>query len=109
MELAFDLIERYASRPLSASLRELCIHLAVEPHLRTTLRKMGQGQQCSLRFYPEGSVLQSTGIGVMPGFSNSRLDNVLGMLADVGLFNRVAGGRFVLTEKGFGFLMSGAV
>lgn len=103
MELAFDLIERYASRPLSASLRELCIHLAVEPHLRTTLRKMGQGQQCSLRFFPEGSVLQSTGIGVMPGFSNSRLDNVLGMLADVGLFDRVNGGRFVLTERALVF------
>jgi hypothetical protein len=108
MELAFDLVEKYASSDLSESLRELCIHLAVEPHLRTTLRKMGQGQQCSLRFFPEGSVLQSTGIGVTPGFSNSRLDNVFGMLADVGLFRRVPGGRFALTEKGSGFLMPGA-
>ncbi len=108
MELAFDLVEKYASSDLSVSLRELCIHLAVEPHLRTTLRKMGQGQQCSLRFFPEGNVLQGTGIAVMPGFSNSRLDNVLGMLADVGLFSRLTGGRFVLTEKGSGFLQRGA-
>jgi hypothetical protein len=107
MELAFDLVEKYASSDLSVSLRELCIHLAVEPHLRTTLRKMGQGQQCSLRFFPEGNVLQGTGMAVMPGFSNSRLDNVLGMLADVGLFSRVTGGRFVLTEKGSGFLKGG--
>ena len=80
-------------------MRELAQQLAVEPHLSTTLRKMGQGQKCSLRFFPEGDVLQPTGVAVTPGFSGSRLDNVLGMLADVGLCSRLDG-RFELTVAG---------
>ncbi len=105
MEQAFDLIERNTSVPLSHALCEFALHLAVEPHLGTTLRKMGQGQKCSLRFFPEGEVLQPTGIQVMPGFSGSRLGNVLGMLADVGLCNRLDGGRFQLTPEGRRHLM----
>ena len=100
MERGFDLIEKNMSVPLSQALRELAVHLAVEPHLGTTLRKMGQGQKCSLRFFPEGEILQPTGIQVTPGFSGSRLGNVLGMLADVGLCNRLGGGRFGLNETG---------
>ena len=100
MERAFDLIDKNMSTLLAHALRELALHLAVEPHLRTTLRKMGQGQKCSLRFFPEGDVLQPTGIPVTPGFSGSRLGNVLGMLADVGLCNRLDGGRFDLTDAG---------
>ena len=100
MEKAFGLIDRNRSRPLSHAMRELALYLAVEPHLVATLRKMGQGQKCSLRFFPEGSVLQPTGTGVAPGFSGSRLGNVLGVLADVGLFERLPGSRFKLTEAG---------
>ena len=100
MEKAFGLIDRNRSRPLSHAMRELALYLAVEPHLVATLRKMGQGQKCSLRFFPEGSVLQPTGTGVTPGFSGSRLGNVLGVLADVGLFERLPGRRFKLTEAG---------
>ena len=68
---------------------------------------MGQGQQCSLRFFPEGDVLQPTGVAVMPGFSGSRLGNVLGMLADVGLCNRLDRGRFDLTDVGRKRLLEG--
>jgi hypothetical protein len=108
MERAFDLIEENKSRPLTHALREFALHLAVEPHLGTTLRKMGQGQTCSLRFFPEGEVLHATGVSVTPGFSNTRLDNVLGMLADVGLCDRLQGGRFSLTKAGASRLLDGA-
>ena len=107
MERAFKLIDENMPNPLDHVLRELALHLAVEPHLGATLRKMGQGQKCSLRFFPEGDVLQPTGIAVTPGFSGSRLDNVLGMLSDVGLLNRLDGGRFDLTNTGRKRLLEG--
>ena len=107
MERAFSLIDENMPKPLDHALRELALHLAVEPHLGTTLRKMGQGQKCSLRFFPEGDVLQPTGLAVTPGFSGSRLDNVLGMLSDVGLLHRLDGGRFDLTNAGRKRLLEG--
>ena len=100
MELAFDLVNRNTGKPLFDAMQELALHLAVQPHLATTLRKMGQGQKCSLRFFPEGDDLQPTGIPATPGFSGSRLGNVLGMLADVGLCNRRGGRRYSLTDAG---------
>ena len=100
MERAFGLVTENANKPVSLAMRQLALHLAVEPHLSTTLRKMGQGQKCSLRFFPEGEVIQPTGEPVRPGFSGSRLGNVLGILADVGLCNRLAGGRYSLTDAG---------
>ena len=100
MERAFELVTENADKPIVLAMRELALHLAVEPHLSTTLRKMGQGQKCSLRFFPEGEVLHPTGIQANPGFSASRLGNVLGILADLGLCNRLAGGRYSLTDSG---------
>jgi hypothetical protein len=106
-ELAFDLIESHRATPLPQALCELVLHLAVEPHLEATLRKMSQGQKCSLRFFPEGDVLHSTGIGVTPGFSNTRLDNLLGILADVGICDREEGSRFRMTAAGISQLLLG--
>jgi hypothetical protein len=97
---AFELIDHCRTKALGEGLAHLTHELAVVPHLATTLRKMGQGQQCSLRFYPEGERLHATGVGVTPGFSGSRLGNVLGILADVGLCDRLDDGRFGLTEMG---------
>jgi hypothetical protein len=108
MEVAFDLIDQNKSNTLEHVLRVFSLRLAVTPHLATTLRKMGQGQQCSLRFYSEGDVLHPTGVVTRPGFSGSRLDNVLGMLADVGLCDRLADGRFILTDAGSKQLLIGA-
>lgn len=108
MELAFELIERHGATALPQAIRELAMHLAVEPHLGTTLRKMGQGQTCSLRFFPEGDVLHATGVGVTAGFSNTRLDNVLGVLSDVGLCDRLEGSRFRMTPDGGTRLLGGA-
>jgi hypothetical protein len=70
---------------------------------------MGQGQKCSLRFFPEGSVLRPTGTGVYPGFSGDRLGNVLGMLADLGYCNRHEGGGYLINEKGMDFLTQEAI
>jgi hypothetical protein len=90
-------------------LAALLVEGAVEPHLHTTLRKMGEGQKCSLRFFPEGAVLRPTGTGVYPGFSGDRLRNVLGMLADLGFCNRHESGGYLINEKGLGFLGQEAI
>ena len=105
MERAFELVRTHVAQPILQAMREFVQGLAVEPHLATTLRKMGQGQKCSLRFFPEGEFLHPTGIAVTPGFSGSRLGNVLGMLADTGLCNRLEGGRYSLTNSGRGHLL----
>jgi len=92
MERVFAILDDYAHRPLFDLIQEVFLHSVIEPHLKTTLRKMAQGQQCSLRFYPEGNSLRSTGMGVAAGHSGDRLGNVLGMLADLGIFSRMKNG-----------------
>ena len=78
---------------------ERLVEIAALAHLQTTLRKMGAGQKCSLRFFPDGPVLRPTGIGMLPGHSNDRLTNVLRILADIGDLHR-DGGRFVPNDGG---------
>ena len=75
------------------------VEVAALAHLQTTLRKMGAGQKCSLRFFPDGPVLRPTGIGMLPGHSNDRLTNVLRILADIGDLHR-DGRRFVPNHGG---------
>jgi len=99
MERAFAIFEENRREPLAVMLSTLLLNAVVEPHLETSLRKMGQGQKCSLRFFPEGNALRATGTGVLPGFSGDRLTNVLGMLSDLGLCSRKEG-RFRLTADG---------
>jgi hypothetical protein len=93
MERVFSLIDACLDKPLTHLIQEVLRHAVVEPHLITTLQKMARGQKCSLRFYPEGHYLRSTGMGASAGHSNDRLGNVLGMLADLGVFVR-NGGEF---------------
>ena len=76
-------IEAPPDGPFSDLLEKL-IQLAAISHLQTTLRKMGAGQKCSLRFFPEGSLLRPTGLGMSPGHSGDRLTNVLKFLTDIG-------------------------
>ena len=85
---------------VSETLVALLQQAVAEPHLSTTLRKMSQGQKCSLRFYPEGELLRPTGVRVRAGYSGDRLGNVLGMWADLGALEREAGSRYALTERG---------
>jgi len=103
MESAFKVLRDYESADLAQAMTAIVLHTVIESHLKTTLRKMGEGQQCSLRFYPEGNLLRPTGTGVRAGYSGDRLGNVLGMLADLGHFDRQDGG-FILSTKGRAFL-----
>jgi hypothetical protein len=77
----------------------LLSEVVVPAHLTVTLRKMGAGLDCSLRFFPDGDRYRSTGIVTTPGFSNDRLTNVMTMLADIGLLT-VADGEFSLSVHG---------
>ena len=99
LERAFSLLDVEHGSSLRTVLRKLLVEVVIEPHLSTTLRKISQGQQCSLRFYPEGALLRPTGIRVAPGRSGDRLENVLGMWADLGMLDR-QGASFSLTERG---------
>jgi hypothetical protein len=92
-------------------LRELLVETVVEPHLKTSLRKLGQGQKCSLRFFPEGRTLRPTGKRVAPGHSNDRLGNVLNFFADVGYLEHSQSGKFLLNDDGRSLLstLRGAV
>ena len=62
---AFPIIDQALDKPLSTAILELTNRCVVETHLTTTLRKMGHGMKCSLRFFPDGRVLRPTGIEVM--------------------------------------------
>ena len=106
MERAFAVLERCENHTLRTAFRELIIETVIESHLSTTLRKMSQGQKCSLRFYPDGSVLRPTGLTVRAGYSGSRLGNVLGMLADLGFWRQDSGAESGLTESGKKLLSS---
>jgi hypothetical protein len=100
MEKAFSILAEMAERSVSDVMISLLVHTVVEPHLAATLRKMGQGQKCSLRFYPEGEMLRPTGTRVRAGYSGDRLGNVLGMWADLGELERRLDGRYLLTDRG---------
>jgi hypothetical protein len=91
-ERAVDIIETPKDEPFPTTLERL-VGLAALAHLRTTLRKMGAGQKCSLRFFPDGALMRPTGIGASPGQSNDRLTDVLRILTDVGELHR-ENGRF---------------
>jgi len=89
MRKAFDILKKFSTKKMHQTLGEIIRFCVVEPHVKTTLRKMGQGQQCSLRFFPEGQKLMPTGIDTYAGWSGSRLDNTVRMMADIGLCDEV--------------------
>jgi len=100
MDKAFLILEDNKSQDISTLLAKLLLEVVIEPHLNNTLRKMEQGQKCSLRFYPEGNRLKPTGTKTGAGFSGHRLGNVLGMLADIGILVRRDGGKYTLSNRG---------
>jgi hypothetical protein len=100
LDQTFQRLVAYRDRPVSECLAELLTCVVVEPHLTTTLRKMSQGQKCSLRCYPEGELLRPTGIAVRAGYSGDRLANVLGVWAAMGCLNRLGGGQYSITDRG---------
>lgn len=80
-ERALACVETAREEPFVDTLQALA-DVAVQAHLATTFRKMGGGQKCSLRFFPEGSKLLTTNIGTGAGRSGSRLWNVIKVLQD---------------------------
>lgn len=95
-ERAIEIVETANAEPFSMLLEQL-LELTAISHLHTTLRKMGAGQKCSLRFFPDGPMLRSTGIEMYPGQSNDRLTNVLRILSDLGEL-RLSDGKFTTSH-----------
>lgn len=73
----------------------ICDDCVVQQHVFNTMRKMGNNQECSLRFYPDGPVLVPTETTAGAGFSGSRLKNTMGFLVDLGLLSIGANGAAV--------------
>jgi len=99
MEKAFTIIRNSQSRTLLELLDSLMKEVAIEAHLKTTWRKMGQQQKCSLRFYPDGQTFRPTGRLTRAGYSGSRLGNVVGMLADIGICERIDNNNFKANSR----------
>lgn len=93
-EQALRVVEALDDGSFKSTLRRVA-EITALAHLRTTLRKMGAGQKCSLRFFTDGPRLRATGIAMLPGHSNDRLTNVLRVLADVGELRRGALGYLI--------------
>lgn len=73
----------------------ICDECVAQRHIFNTMRKMGNQQECSLRFYPDGPVLVPTTIESDAGYSGSRLKNTMGFLVDLGLLSIGANGAAV--------------
>ncbi len=91
-ERVFPILDTGSDQMVRTLLIRVIDRGAVESHLNTTLRKMGNGLKCSLRFFPDGRVLRPTGIHVSAGFSGDRLGNVMGILTDLGMIDHETGG-----------------
>ena len=104
MEKAFAILADNGQITVRDVILNLLPEVVIEPHISNTLRKMAQGQKCSLRFYLEGTKLKPTGTYTGAGYSGARLGNVLGILADSGVLNREEGGALSLTSIGQGML-----
>jgi hypothetical protein len=83
---AIQLVESGAGTLAEVILR-ICNECVAQRHIQNTMRKMGNRQDCSLRFYPDGPVLVPTTIDFSPGYSGSRLQNTMRILADLGMLN----------------------
>lgn len=98
MRKAFQILDELHTSKVYESIVKVTNFCVVEPHLKTTLRKMGQGQQCSLRFFPEGKKLVPTGIDTNAGVSGSRLNNTIRMMSDIGICEALDNGNFIKNE-----------
>ncbi len=98
MRKAFQILDELHTSKVYESIVKVTNFCVIEPHLKTTLRKMGQGQQCSLRFFPEGKKLVPTGIDTNAGVSGSRLNNTIRMMSDIGICDALDNGNFIKND-----------
>lgn len=98
MRKTFAILDELHISKVYESIVKITNFCVVEPHLKTTLRKMGQGQQCSLRFFPEGKKLVPTGIETNAGVSGSRLNNTMRMMSDIGICEALDNGSFIKND-----------
>ncbi len=99
----FDQIFIERGHSLVSLLRFVLEHMVIQPHLVTTLRKMGEGQKCSLRLYVEEGLLCPTGIRIEAGYSITRLTSLLSVLADIGFLRHHQNG-YETSDRGWRFL-----
>lgn len=85
---------------LAEMMLTICDECVAQRHIQNTMRKMGNQQDCSLRFYSDGPVLVPTEIGFSPGYSGSRLQNTMRILADLGMLNIGANAAIVAGVAG---------
>jgi hypothetical protein len=83
-EKALTALEQPGTVTFGQTLRGLAA-VAAQAHMDTTFRKMASGLACSLRFFPEGQRLSSTGLRTGAGRSGPRLWNVIRILRDAGV------------------------
>lgn len=98
MEQTFSILANHGGSIAEVAARIMVDEVAAR-HLRHTMRKMSQQQSNSLRFFPRGAALAPTGTGTGAGFSLTRLNAVLQVMADLGHLQRVQGG-FAPTPAG---------
>jgi len=100
LRVVFEILDRSRKSSIFSVCTNIIKQCVVVPHLNTALRKMSQGNQCSLRFYPEGQTLTPTGTATGPGMSATRLTNTMNMLADIELCDRTPNGFQPNNETG---------
>jgi hypothetical protein len=104
LERALGILQEMKGRALATVISQVVLEIVLPAHLSTTLRKMSQGQKCSLRFFPEGETLRPTGKRVNAGYSGDRLGNVLGIWGDLGMLDRTSGTPPTLAARGRGLI-----
>jgi hypothetical protein len=83
-ENALAIVEKAGEERFEKTLLRL-VEVVSRAHLETTFRKMERGQPCSLRFFPEGRRLLTTGRATGAGRSGPRLGNAIRILLDAGV------------------------
>lgn len=94
--LAVELVQNPDDTTFTDYMARLVEECAINPHWQVTLRKMGNNQKCSLRFFLDGPHLRRTATPSSPGFSGSRLENTLNILIDIGVMRRDNNGQITI-------------
>ena len=71
------------SGTLAEMMTIICDECVAQRHISKTMCKMGNNQDCSLHFDPEGHVLVPADIEIIPGYSGGRLQNAMRIIPDL--------------------------